>query len=302
MKRNLCLILLAVCTIFQAQAQDLRCNIQINADQIQLSDKTIFRKLENALREFMNNRKWTNDKVQDNERIDCNILITVNEFALPGTFKANAQIQSRRTTFNSNYSTQVLNFNDENWYFVYSEFQPLEYSEGQNISNLTSLLAYYAYIIIGMDYDTYALEGGTPHFTKAQNIVNICQAANEPGWKSNESKGSRNRFALMENIFNPRFAPMRKALYTYHRNGLDLMHKNVEEGRDNISKSLIEIQKVFKIAPNSIFLKAFFDAKADELINIYKGLPSQPEKQKMVEFLSSIDIANINRYQNILKN
>jgi hypothetical protein len=294
--------LLLLCTIVAAQAQDLRCTIQVNADQIQLSDKTIFRKLENALREFMNNRKWSNDKVQDNERIDCNILITVNEFSLPGTYKAQAQIQARRTVYNSNYSTQIFNFNDENWFFVYNEFQPMEYSEGQNISNLTSMLAYYAYIILGMDYDSFAPDGGTPYFTKAQNIVNICQSAGEPGWKANENRGTRNRFALIDNIFNPRFQPLRKATYQYHRLGLDMMHKSVEEGRDNITKSLLEVQKVFKIAPNSIFLKAFFDAKADELINIYKGLPSQPEKQKMVELLSSIDIANTSRYQNILKN
>lgn len=300
-KTFLCICLLLLCKS-TLQAQDFRCSVQIIADQVTLSDKSIFKKLENAMREFMNNRKWSTDKVLDNERIDCSITLTIDKFALPGYIEATAQIQSRRTVYGTNYSTQIFNFNDQNWMFSFNEFQQMDYYEGQNIYNLTSMMAYYAYIILGIDYDSFSPMGGTPYFTKAQNLVNVCQVTGEPGWKPNESKGNRNRFALIDNIFSPRFQPLRQAYYLYHRQGLDLMSKKVEDGRNNISKSLLEVQKVFKIAPNSIYLKTFFDAKSDEMINIYKGLPSNAEKQKMVDLLSQIDIANSNRYQNILKN
>jgi len=283
-----------------AKAQDFKCTVTVNADQVQLTDKSIFKKLENSIREFMNNRKWATDKIQDNERIDCTITIVVNEFTLPGSFRATAQIQSRRPVYGSNYNSQIFNFNDENWVFNYTEFQPMDYFDGQNLSNLTSLLAYYAYMILGVDYDTYAAEGGKPYFTKAQNIVNLCQTSPEPGWKSNENKSTRNRYSLIDNIFNPRFQPLRKVYYQYHRLGLDIMSKNTEEGRDNIQKYLAEVQKVFKIAPNSIYLKTFFDAKSDELVNIFKGLSSNADKQKIIDLLSQIDIANINKYQKIL--
>jgi hypothetical protein len=296
------ILFLLVCCLWLIPcfAQDFRCTVSVNADQIQLTDKSIFKKLENSIREFMNNRKWSADKVQDNERIDCTITIVVSEFAQPGSFKATAQIQSRRTVYGSNYNSQVFNFSDENWFFNYNEFQPLEYFDGQNLSNLTSLLAYYSYVILGLDYDTFSPEGGKPYFSKAQNIVNLCQNSNEPGWKANENKSTRNRFALIDNIFNPRFQPLRKVYYNYHRLGLDMMSKNVEEARATIVKTLQEVQKVYKLAPNSIFLKTFFDAKSDEMVNIFKGLPTNAEKQKVIDILSQIDFANANKYQKIL--
>lgn len=298
--RYLVVLFLFASTFKTSQAQDFRCTVTINSDQIQLTDKGIFLKLENAMREFMNTRKWSTDKILDNERIDCSITLIVSEFSLPGTFKGTAQIQSRRPIFGSNYNSQILNFSDENWLFTYNEFQPIDFAEGQNLGNLGCLLGYYANIILGLDCDSYALESGKPYFIKAQNIVNVCQTTGSPGWTSNENKSARNRFSLIDNIFNIRFQPLRKAYYMYHRQGLDEMGGNMESGREQIIKSLYEVQKVFKIAPNSIFLKSFFDAKADELINILKGLSSTADKQKMIDLLSQIDVANLNKYQKIL--
>lgn len=284
-----------------SHAQELLCEVKIMDNQIQLTDKRIFRKLEQSLTEFMNSRKWTDEEVKPNERIECSIQIILSEFDVQTNhYKGSAQVQARRPVFASSYNTLTFNINDENWDFTFVEFQPLVFNDNSFSNNLTSLLAFYAYYIIGMDMDSYGLLAGTPYFVKAFQVVNNAQASGLGGWQPFE-RNVRSRFNLTDNVLNERFKPQREAYYKYHRQGLDLMSKDPELARKNIYASLELVQKVFKIAPNTVMLIVFFEAKSDELINIYKGAPAN-EKPKAVAILGEINPANISKYEKIQQN
>ncbi len=279
-------------------AQELLCEVKILDNQIQLSDKRIFRTLEQSMNEFMNTRKWTSENVLENERIECNIQIILSSYDVKtNRFAGTAQIQSRRPVYSTSYNSLVFNFNDENWEFEFVEFQPLNFNENSFSSNLTSLMAFYAFYIIGMDMDSYGLLGGTPYFTKAFQVVNAAQSTGLAGWQPFE-KSLRTRFNLTDNVLNERFRPQREAYYKYHRQGLDIMAKDAEAARKNIYASIELVQKVFKIAPNTVMLIVFFEAKSDELVNIYKNAPAN-EKPKVIALLSDINVANINKYEKI---
>lgn len=280
-------------------AQELNCTIQVLHSQVQTSDKRIFETLRRSIYEFMNNRKWTNDLFETEERIECSMLINISKYRSPDDFEATIQIQSRRTIYNSSYPALLLNFNDNAINFRYLEDEPLEFSATSHLSNLTSILAFYAYIIIGMDYDSFSLEGGTPYFQKAQDIVNNAQSERERGWKAFEN--TKNRYWLAEDILNQTYRPYRECLYKYHRQGLDIMSENTESSRTIILESIELLEKVHIDKPNSFILQIFFDAKTDELVNIFSGsFPS--EKSRVVNLLSKIDPGHINKYQKILKN
>ena len=288
-----CILYLTTCS-----AQELNCSVQVLHSQIQSSDKRVFETLRNSIYEFMNNRKWTDDVFKTEERIECSMLINISEWIPPDVFKGTMQIQSRRPVYNSSYPALLLNFNDNNIDFRYLEDEPLEFSETSHISNLTSILAFYAYIIIGMDYDSFSLEGGTPYFQKAQTVVNNAQSASEEGWKAFKPK---NRYWLVEDILYQAYRPARECLYKYHRQGLDMMSENTESSRTAILESIELLEKVHIEKPNSFILQVFFDAKADELVSIFsESFPD--EKPRVVSILSKIDPGHINKYQNILKN
>lgn len=279
-------------------AQELLCNVKVMDNQIQLTDKKIFRTLEQAITEFMNNTKWTPEKVQPNERIECNIQIILSTYDVKTNhFSGTAQILSRRPVFGTSYNSLLFNLNDENWEFDFAEFQPMNFNENSFSSNLTSLLGFYAYYIIALDYDSYGMLGGTPYFNKALQIANNAQPSGLAGWQPFE-RNLRSRYNLIDNILNERFRPMREAYYKYHRQGLDIMSKTPELARKNIYASLELVQKVFKIAPNTVMLIMFFEAKSDELVNIYKNAPVI-EKPKAIEILSEINVANVNKYEKI---
>ncbi|MFY8190000.1 MAG: DUF4835 family protein, partial [Bacteroidia bacterium] len=273
--------------------------VKINDQQVQISDKSIFRSLEQRLQEFINNTRWTNEPIATNERIDLNIEIILSGYDQNTyEFRASAIIQSRRPVFGSNYNTTLLSFNDENWDFKYQEQDRLEFQDGQYLGDLSSLMSFYAFYVIGLDFDSFASEGGTPSFNKALQIANLAQQTSaRAGWKPFE-RSIRTRYNLIDNILNERFRPLRNAYYIYHRKALDQFAKDPFQGRKQIMLALEQVKKVFKISPNTVMLLVFFDAKSDELVNIFKG--AEPiEKPKAIEILSEINIANISKYEKI---
>lgn len=262
--RNRKLILLILWSLsFPALSQELNCSVAINASQIQTSDGAVFNDLEKAIEQFMNGRKWTNDNFKQHEKIGCNLLITITRMPAIGNFTASVQIQSARPVYNSTYTSLVLNFADRDWEFDYVESMPLEYNDNTFTNNLTSMLAFYAYLIIGMDYDSFSELGGSPYFQRALQVVNNAQSSGMTGWQAMGS--NRNRYWIIENINNPQMAPLRKSLYQYHRHGLDAIQDNPDESRLSILDGLREVKKVRDINPSAIFVISFFDAKGKEL-------------------------------------
>ncbi len=280
-------------------AQDVNCRVQVLLPQVQNADKQIYTEMEKAIYEFINNTKWTNDVIQINERIEFNLIINIKEQIGIDEFKATAQIQSTRPVYNSSYNSTLFNYMDEDWQFKYILNQPLEFNENEFRSNLTSLLAYYTYIVIGLDYDSFSLLGGTPYYQKARMIVNNAQASGGRGWKAFD--GTRNRFILIDNLLDNSFKPIRESYYSYHRLGMDLMSQNIENGREEIKSLLPNIQKVAKDKPNSMLINVFFSSKNEELINLFSGLPAN-EKQAIIQMLSEMDPGNSNKYQQISRN
>ncbi|HEY1062022.1 MAG TPA: DUF4835 family protein [Daejeonella sp.] len=292
------LILFCLLLITQAvHSQDLNARVQILAPQLANSNKRVLDILEASIKDFLNNKRWSADALQPQERIDCNFVITITDWDGSSNFKAEAQIQSNRPVFNSSYSSTLLNLSDKDFDFTYSEGQPLDFSEQNYINNLSSLLAFYAYIITGMDYDTFSKFGGTPYFEKAQTVLNNAQTAPNGGWKAFENL--RNRFWLIENLTNKSYNPIRESLYIYHREGLDVMAENQSKGRKAVLSVIPQLQKIDKQKQGSILNQIFFTAKADEIINIL-GAAEPQEKIKAYNALSVIDPANSLKYE-ILK-
>lgn len=291
----ICILCMLVSGVY---SQDLNARVQILSPQIQSTNKRILDVMELNIREFLNNRKWTTDVLQSQERIDCNFIITITEWDGSSNFKAEAQIQSSRPVFNSAYNSTILNITDKDFDFSYSEGQPLDFSDENYIGNLTSLLGYYAYIITGFDFDTFAKLGGTAYFSKAQVILNNAQNAPYKGWKAFD--GLRNRFWLLENLSNKAYAPIREAMYEYHRQGLDIMTDTKEKGMKVISNILPQLQKIDKQKQGSMLNQMFFTAKADEIVNIFESAAPQ-EKIKAFNILTEIDPANSSKYEALKK-
>ncbi len=279
-------------------AQELRCNISISSQKIQGANRTVFETMQSDLYEFMNNRKWTEHQYVMDERIECNFFINLDEQISSDEFKGSIQVQARRPVFGSSYETVLLNIKDNDFHAKYVEYQTMEFNETSNKDNLTNILAYYAYVVLGMDYDSFSPEGGTEFFQKAQAIVNNSQNAREKGWKAYESE--RNRYWLVENILNKSYSGFRSCTYQYHRQGLDVMGDKAPEGRSAIAEALKSIQKVFRIRPSLYILQVFFDAKSDELVNIFsKSFPD--EQNRVTVILNECDPSNGSKYEKILK-
>lgn len=279
-------------------AQELRCNISISATKIQGANRTVFETMQSDLYEFMNNRKWTEHQYAMDERIECSFFINLEEQISSDEFKGSIQVQVRRPVFNSSYETVLLNIKDKDFHAKYVEYQTLEFNESSNKENLTNILAFYAYIVLGIDYDSFYPEGGTEYYQKAQAIVNNSQNAREKGWKSFESE--RNRYWLVENLLNKSYSGFRSCIYQYHRQGLDIMSDKSPEGRNVIAESLKSIQKVFRVRPSLYILQVFFDAKSDELVNIFsKSFPD--ERNRVSVILNECDPSNGSKYEKILK-
>lgn len=297
--RNLLLIILFHLSLL-AGAQELKSTVTINVGpKIQTTDRNVFRDMKTALEQFLNTRKWTNDIFQSHEKINCSLLININEMPSIGVFSASVQIQSARPIYNSNYTSLLLNFADRDWEFEYIESQPLEYNDNTFMNNLTSMLAFYAYLIIGMDYDSFSELGGTPHFQKALNVVNNSQSSGRPGWQS--LSGNRNRYWIIENLLNPQMVDIRKLNYNYHRFGLDTFEKDPDKSREVILKGLKDFKRVRDINPNAILVISFFDAKSKELTNIF-STGQISIRREAYDIIMAMDPSNRSTYDKILAN
>jgi len=291
-----------VCLPLAAGAQELRCNVQVVSQQIQGTNKQVFQTLQNAIYEFMNNRVWTGHVYSMEERIECNMMINITEQTSADEFKGTMTIQATRPVFNTNYKTTTLNFVDNDIHFRYVEFSPLEFDLNSHISNLTSILAYWAYFILGLDYDSFALLGGTPYFENAERIVLNAQNVPQAGWKPLDNLAHKNRYWLVKDMLDPDYEPLREFSYRYHRLGLDIMDEEVAEGRAEITNSLELLQQVFRNRPDPYMypLSLFFDSKADEIINVYTE--SYPEERNRAhEILVEINKPNASKYKAILE-
>jgi Domain of unknown function (DUF4835) len=294
---NHILVVVAVLTSSAAAAQELNCQVQVVSPQIQgTSERRIFDNLQKAIFEFMNNTKWTNDVFGPDERINCSFFINVTEKLSNDEYKATLQIQSTRTVFKSSYNSVMLNHNDANFQFKYIEFQAFDFTINQHTTNLTSVLAYYAYVILALDYDSFSPSGGTPYWQKAQTIVANAQNAPERGWRSQED--TKNRYWLVENMLQPLFAPMRTCIYKYHRQGFDIMYSDVAAGRAAVLEALQGLEAIHAQRPLSFPMQIFFNAKADEVVKLFsQGMPD--EKGKIIPLLQKIDPGNGIKYQRI---
>ncbi len=284
------------------KAQELNCQVSIITDarlEVTTVEKEIFEQLKQTIYDMMNTTQWTKDKFKVEERINCQIQLQINSIPSSGTYSGSMQIQSSRPAFSSSYNTTIFNFQDDDIAFAYSRNAVLIYAPNQFRDNLTSILAFYAYFIIGMDYDSFALKGGTPYFNEAQSIVSNAQSSNAPGWKSNES-GKRNRFYLVDNILHQLFEPLRECNYEYHRKGIDKLYDDKIAGRKAIFDALNKLNKVVATRPNSINLLNFVQAKLDELKNLYNDAEVK-DKTDIVTLLKRLDPANSSKYQAILE-
>jgi hypothetical protein len=279
-------------------AQELNCTVQINSEQIQGTNKSVFNTLQKSISEFVNNRKWSEMTFANTERIECNMNIIVKSMDADA-FTAQIQIQSRRPVYNSSYNSPLINIQDNDFTFNYKEFDQLEMNENTITSNLTAVLAYYSYLILGYDMDSYSRLGGTAFFQSAESIVNAAQGADlGKGWKAFES--NKNRYALINNILDEAFKKYRNYFYEYHRLGLDEMTSNAVNGRAKIAEGLPVIREANRARPSAFVISSFLDAKNDELVNIFSKATSK-EKSEALEILNDVNPSQASRYEKIMK-
>jgi hypothetical protein len=255
---------------FLGRSQELKCNVTVIAELTGNENNVIFKSLERQLTEFISNTKWSNKIYKSNEQIECSMVITINAYS-NDNFTASLQVQSSRPVFNSTYNTPVYNYNDKDFNFRYLEFQNIVFNPNQYESNLVSVIAFHVYMILGMDADTFELNGGLDYYEQAQTIVNYSQQAGV-GWTL--QSGPQSRFALIDALLSPTFEEYRTTMYQYHRNGLDLMAEDPREGKEQIANHLKELRKMHLRRPNSFLMRVFFDAKSDEITDIFAGGPS----------------------------
>ena len=250
-------------------AQELNCTVTVNSDQVSQTNQQIFRTLERSLSDFVNKNRWTNRTYQENERVNCQMFITITKFD-SNRFEGNIQIQSSRPVYNTSYDSSIFNYKDNDLNFEYIEFQPLVFNPNVFESNLISVVSFYAYIILGLDADTFALEGGTDSFRQAQQITTQAQGSNYSGWDQNSD---RSRFELIDNLMSNTYREYRIAMYNYHRKGLDILGDNNSTGKQVIAGTMKLFETMINRRPNAFLIQTFFDAKADEIQNIFSDGP-----------------------------
>lgn len=289
-------------TSYQANAQELNCQVSVILGQnVQTAavDPKVFEELESSVLEFLNGTRWSTDVFQFEERIECSFQITINEAQSAEEFNGTLQVIARRPVFNTSYYSTIFKYNDQDFSFRYQRGVRLQFAPDRFNDNLTSVLAFYAYMILGYDYDSFSPEGGTPHFVKAQQVVTNASAAAERGWKAFEDE--RNRYWLVDNALHQIFKPLRQVYYEYHRMGFDTMTQDAEKARQTIFNSLNKMQPITRNRPGSLNVTIFFSAKIDELIGLYSQANTN-EKTKIVELCKILDPANGSKYEVILKN
>ncbi|MDR0873436.1 MAG: DUF4835 family protein [Prevotellaceae bacterium] len=283
-----------------ASAQELKCNVSVSRMEVEGTNNEVFVTLQKAITEYMNNRHWTEMQMSVNERIECSINIIVSKQSTTENFDARIQVQARRPVYGASYSTTLLNFEDKDFSFRYKEFEPLEFNENDAFSdntNLTAVLAYYAYLIIGLDSDSFSSFGGTPYFQKAENIVNQAQSSSWGGWRA---YSGRNRYEIINNIMDERLRKYREFFYQYHRLGLDEMAKSPANARARIAQNIIVLREVNRNKPMSMALQMFFETKCDELVSIFSE-GTDKEKKDVRDLLVEIDGVHSSKYDKIIQ-
>lgn len=312
MMRNfllLCFLVLFLCTSGRAQSE-IRWTVNLNTDQIRQTDKRIFQALEKDLLQFLDGQTWTNDRFEEDERIEATLFLTISEkfqqsskgdgaeVPIPNEYSATLAVQSLRPIYGTSEQTPVLNTQDKNVDFTYRQGEGVQYSEQSYLSDLGTILAFYSYMILGFDYDTFSPLGGQPYFDQAQELYNRLPTAivNRRGWGTNAK--SRNRYALLENVTSGRMLPLRRGYYAYHRLGLDQMHEDVSAGRSNVTLALEDVQKANQAYPSTMYVQAFVDAKRDEIVEIYKGATAV-EQNTVISAMSRVDPSQSQTYRAI---
>jgi hypothetical protein len=279
----------------QSFSQELNCEVIVNAQLTGNENVQVFKTLERQLKEFINNTTWTDKTYKPQERINCSMVININDYN-NDLFQASIQVQSARPVYGSSYSTPVYNYNDKDFNFKYLEFQNMVYNENQFESNLISVLAFHVYMILGMDADTFAYKGGAEYYAQAQVILNYSQQGNFSGWKLED--GQQTRFILIDNVLSETYKEFRNVLYDYHRKGLDEMANDTKEGKLAIAKSLSTLMEMNKRRPNSYLMRVFFDAKAEEIEDIFSGGPTV-NISDLVTTLTKIAPMHASKWRNI---
>ena len=296
LKLSIFTLILAVFTS-SSTAQELNCTVQVIAPQIANVEASVFESLEDGIRGFMNGRRWTNDNFEFDELIECTMQITISESIGNTRFSGSIQVQSNRPVYNSDYKTPILFVIDGDFEFVWINGASILFNPGQHRDNLSSILAYYAYMILGLDYDSFGLEAGSEYFLKAQTIVANAQNSGGQGWLA--SQGKQNRYWLIENLLSQTFRPLRLCMYNYHRRGFDLLESDLEGARLNIADALIEMRSTNRIRPGSFNLQVFFLAKSDEIIKLFGPAP-EAERVRLLPVLKQMDPGNISQYDEAL--
>jgi hypothetical protein len=278
--------------------QEFNCRVSILAPQLKTSPENveIFQALENSLMELINGTKWTNDNFLQDERIDCSFQLTINSKSGSADFSGSIQVSSSRPVYNSSYKTRLFNFNDEKLNFSYQRGEAIIFTPDRASNNLADVVAFYLYMILGYDYDSFSPDGGTFYFNKAQQIVSNCQSVSAPGWKASE--GKRSRFFIVDNTLGNVFKPLRECYYKYHREGFDKLYDNPTEAINKIVESLQMLEQIHKTQPNSINVQNFFTAKADELVSLFMETP-QDITTKAYIIMVKLDPGNINKYNKL---
>jgi hypothetical protein len=298
MKKISIYILLLILS-YSASAQDLNARVKVISGKIKTTNTHIFQSLETAMKDFLNGRKWSTDNLLPQERVDCNFVLNLTNWDGSSSFSGELLVQSSRPVYNSTYNTPLLNINDKDFDFTYAEGQTIDFSDQNFQSNLSSVMAFYAYIIMGMDYDSFSKLGGSNYFASAQTVVLNAQSASYKGWKAFD--GNINRYWLAENLNNTIYIPLRNFMYDYHRNGLDMMADNVSKGRKTISDLLPSLAQVDRQRIGSMYPLIFFTAKSDELVAIFAKSDSR-ERAEAINVLTQVDPANGQKYQAMGKN
>lgn len=303
--KNIFAFLITVLLLQTAQAQELQAKFSIVSNKVSTQvDKKIFQTLQNALTNFLNNRKWTNDVFQPQEKIKCNFLLTIDEYKGNNFYKASLTVQAARPVYNTTYESPIVNFQDQDVQFKYVEFQPIEFNENRVqgndplAANITAVLAYYVNLILGLDYDSFSPRGGDPYFQKAQNIVNNAPESGSDitGWKAFD--GLRNRFKLIQGLTDSRFSLMHDAIYAYYRSGLDAFYENEKSGREGVLNALNYLNTVNTENPNSMIIQFFFQGKSNELVKIFTKADNDT-KTRARDFLTKLDLTNANAYKEL---
>ena len=298
-KKLLCICLLGAAP-FIGKAQELNARITINSDKVQSTNKQVFKTLQDALNDFVNNKKWTDATFAMNERIDCSMTLIINEMVSDNSFKGEIQVQARRPVYNSSYTTTLLNYRDTELSFDYTEFEPLEYTENTLNSNLIATVVFYIYTILGLDFDSFSPKGGTAFLGQAMQIVSLAQA--QPtwtGWKAFEN--DRNRFAIINDYLDGAMEPLRQLEYKYHRLGLDRMTENTDTARMAITESMEMLKQARDQKSMSALPVIFTDIKRDELVSIYSGKGTAEEREKVYNIVFAINASQSNYWEKLRK-